>query len=192
MRMFPAIFLDRDGVLIQNVDTYVRSWADVVVFPWTLPAMVRLKNRSYKIVIVTNQSLVGRGIITAEEAERINERLVTTVQRVGGQIDGVFMCTHAPSANCDCRKPQPGLILQACAQLSLDLSRSVMIGDALSDILAGQNAGIPLNILVRTGRGDAQINLPEAKSMKPFLTCGSLEDAVDQLLSGSLLSHKIK
>jgi D-glycero-D-manno-heptose 1,7-bisphosphate phosphatase len=189
--MFPAIFLDRDGVLIENVDTYVRSWADVAVYPWTFAALSRLKNSPYKIVVVTNQSLVGRGIISAEEAAGINNRLVAAVRDSGGQIDAVFMCPHAPSAYCDCRKPRPGLILQACTQLSLDLSRSVMIGDALSDIGAGQNAGIPLNILLSTGRGEAQRKLPEAQSMKPFHTCASLDDAVDALLSG-LLSNKIK
>jgi D-glycero-D-manno-heptose 1,7-bisphosphate phosphatase len=184
--MVPAIFLDRDGVLIENVDTYVRSWADVAVYPWTFAALARLKNSPYKIVIVTNQSLVGRGIISAEAAAAINDRLVAEVRASGGRIDAVFMCPHAPSVNCDCRKPQPGLILQACSRLSLDLSRSVMIGDALSDIGAGQNAGIPKNILLRTGRGDAQRKLPQAQAMQPFHTCASLDDAVDALLSDLL------
>lgn len=184
--MNPAVFLDRDGVMIENVDTYVRAWSDVVIFPEAIRALARLRETDYKIIIVTNQSVVGRGIITAAEAQAINQRLIQMIEESGGRIDGSYMCFHAPPQGCECRKPRPGLIMQAASELSLDLNRSLMIGDALSDIQAGQNAGIPKNILVRTGRGEKQSRLPEALTLKPFLTYNRLEDAVNDLVAGLL------
>jgi len=184
--MNPAIFLDRDGVIIENVDTYVRAWSDVVFYPDSLNALARIRDTEYKVVIVTNQSAVGRGIITEDDAREINQRLIQVVEQSGGRIDGVYMCVHAPPQGCECRKPRPGLIMQAASDLSLDLSRSLLVGDALSDIQAGQNAGIPKNILVRTGRGEKQSRLPEALTLKPFLTYDRLEDAVEALITGLL------
>jgi D-glycero-D-manno-heptose 1,7-bisphosphate phosphatase len=181
-----AIFLDRDGVIIENVDTYVRSWEDVAVLPGAFEALARLRNSRYKIVLVTNQSVVGRGIIPLREALEINDRLIRLARDAGGRVDSVFICPHAPEENCDCRKPKPGLFLQAAAQLSLDLENSVMIGDALTDIEAGQNAGIRTNILLKTGRGAIQADLPAARRLTPFYTYENLTDAVNNLLAGLL------
>jgi D-glycero-D-manno-heptose 1,7-bisphosphate phosphatase len=182
--MFPAVFLDRDGVIIENVDTYVRSWAEVVFLPSALAALQKLGGSPYKIVLVTNQSAVGRGLISLSEARQISQRIVAVITDAGGRVDGVFMCPHAPQEACTCRKPLPGLILQAAEALSIDLSRSVMIGDALSDIQAGQAAGIHCCILVRTGRGAAQLHLPQAASLPPFQVSRDLESALDLLPGG--------
>jgi histidinol-phosphate phosphatase family protein len=184
--MDPAIFLDRDGVIIENRDHYVRSWDDVVFLPGALEALARLNDTKYKIVIVTNQSAVGRGIISLAEAQAINAQFLKVIQQHGGRIDDIYMCVHAPPQGCDCRKPRPGLIMQAVSERSLDLNRSLLIGDALSDIQAGQNAGVPINILVKTGRGEAQLRLPEAQTLMPFLVFDRFEDAVVSLLAGLL------
>lgn len=181
--MTAAIFLDRDGVIIENRDTYVRSWADVAFLPGSLEALARLSSSSYKIVIVTNQSAVGRGIISIQTAEEISRRIIETIVEHGGRIDGVFMCPHAPDAGCDCRKPRPGLFFQAATALAIDLSVSCMIGDAVSDLAAGQNAGIRKNYLVRTGRGAVQALRPEAASLQSFTVCDSLADVVGQILA---------
>jgi D-glycero-D-manno-heptose 1,7-bisphosphate phosphatase len=154
--MQPAIFLDRDGVIIENRARYVRSWADVQIFPQALAALAGLSQWPHKIVIVTNQSAVGRGLISLGTAQAINERLVQEIGRSGGRIDAVFMCPHAPADGCDCRKPRPGLLLQAQETLRLDLPRSVMIGDALSDLTAARAAAVGHVALVRTGRGASQ------------------------------------
>ena len=92
------------------------------------------------------------------------------------------MCPHAPKANCDCRKPKPGLLLQAGQELSLDLSRSIMIGDALTDIKAGQAAGVGRTALVLTGRGSDQARLPEAAEIRPLFTYNSLADALTEIV----------
>ena len=167
--MQPAIFLDRDGVIIENLPNYIRNWTDVVLLPQALEALAWLNASSFKIAIITNQSAVGRGIISLQAAEEINRRLVQEIQRAGGRIEAVFMCPHAPADGCECRKPRPGLLLQAAQALSVDLQRSMMIGDTLADLQAGQAAGIQRLVLVRTGLGADQesavvaANLPNTR-----------------------------
>ncbi|HSF80535.1 MAG TPA: HAD family hydrolase [Anaerolineales bacterium] len=176
--MHPAVFLDRDGVIIENRASYVRDWSDVEIYPQALEALVRARPSPYKFVIVTNQSAVGRGILALEKAEELNRRLVATIEQAGGRIDGVFMCPHAPEANCECRKPKPGLIVQAAEKLCLDLDRSILIGDAFSDLLAGQLAGVKRTVLVLTGRGASQVNFPQPDNLSAFVTYNTLADAL--------------
>jgi D-glycero-D-manno-heptose 1,7-bisphosphate phosphatase len=155
--MFPAIFLDRDGVLIENRHDYVREWSDVKIFPEAIRALASSAIKNYKVVIVTNQSAIGRGLISLETADEINSRLVNLIRHHGGQVDAVYMCPHKPDDGCFCRKPKPGLLLRAAEELSLDLPCSWMIGDAWSDVQAGQTAGVRLAILLKTGRGKEQL-----------------------------------
>lgn len=177
----PAIFLDRDGVIIENCSNYVRSWADVAIFPQAIAALAAIHDCPYRIVLVTNQSAVGRGHITLATATAINDRLLAHVRAAGGRIDAVYMCPHGPDDGCDCRKPQPGLLLQAAEELGIDLSRSVMIGDALSDVMAGQAAGVRA-VLLRTGRGRVQERLPAAAALPPFLIYDTLADALPEVI----------
>ena len=151
--MQPAIFLDRDGVIIENRPNYVRSWADVCFLPGALHTLAEIKTLPYKIVIITNQAGIGRGLIPLQTAEEINARLIQEIETTGGQVDGLFMCPHKPDDGCDCRKPQPGLILQAADKLDIRLEDSLMVGDNLSDIQAGRAAGVGQVVLVRTGLG---------------------------------------
>lgn len=180
--MYPALFLDRDGVIIENRPDYVRSWSDILIFPQALSALARLRITSYKIVLVTNQSAVGRGLVSIGTAEEINRRLVREVESAGGRIDGIFTCPHVPAENCDCRKPRPGLIYQASRALELDLTRSILIGDALSDLEAARSAGIPRYALVLTGRGSQQAALPQAADLAPFPIYADLSTALTELI----------
>ncbi len=177
----PAIFLDRDGVIIENCSNYVRSWADVEIFPQALAALAAVRHSDYRIVLVTNQSAVGRGHISRETAEAINDRLLAVIRDAGGRVDAVYMCPHGPDDGCDCRKPLPGLLLRAADELDIDLARSVMIGDALTDIRAGQAAGARQSILLRTGRGRDQERLPAADGLPPFPVFDTLADALASL-----------
>jgi len=179
--MYPAVFLDRDEVIIKNRPTYVRTWDDVEILPDVLPALARLTTRPYKIVVITNQSLVGRGLISLRAAEKINQRLTDEINKAGGCIDGIFMCPHKPDDNCECRKPRPGLIFQAVDTLALDLKRSILIGDALTDLQAGLNAGTGKTALVLTGRGLQQAQSLEVQQMKPFPIFDNLAQALDVL-----------
>jgi D-glycero-D-manno-heptose 1,7-bisphosphate phosphatase len=180
--MFPALFLDRDGVVIENRDAYVRSWEDVVFIPGALESLVKINKSDHRIVVVTNQSAVGRGIITLERANEINQFFLKEIQKWGGRIDQIYICPHSPDDHCSCRKPLPGLLFQAAHELSLNLSQSILIGDALSDLAAGQAAGLGRTILVRTGRGNVELQSPLAKSLGSFEVYPSLADVLEKLL----------
>ena len=179
--MYPAIFLDRDGVLIENRSDYVRDWSQVKIIPEAIHALSLATARNYKIVIVTNQSAVGRGLVLPENAEEINRRLVNLIHHHGGQVDGVYMCTHKPDDDCFCRKPRPGLLLQAARELSLDLQRSWMIGDAWSDVQAGQRANVRHTILLKTGRGPAQLLQPCPEEITSHLVFDNLPLAFEAI-----------
>lgn len=152
----PALFLDRDGVIIENRATYVRQWADVEFFPQALAALARIRLSPYKIIIVSNQSAVGRGLMTWQTAVALNEQIVQQVRQHNGRVDASYLCPDAPGQETGCRKPAPGMLRQAAHDHAIDLGRSIMLGDALTDIQAGQAAGVATVGLLLTGRGRAQ------------------------------------
>jgi D-glycero-D-manno-heptose 1,7-bisphosphate phosphatase len=181
--MFPAIFLDRDGVLIENRSDYVRDWSQVKIIPEAIHALSLTPVKNYKIVIVTNQSAVGRGLLLSANADEINRRLVNLIRHHDGQVDDVYMCVHKPDDNCFCRKPRPGLLLQAARELSLDLQRSWMIGDAWSDVQAGQRAGVKHTVLLRTGRGTEQLLQSRPEELADHLIFNNLSMAFDAIFA---------
>ena len=181
--MYPAIFLDRDGVLIENKPDYVRDWSQVRVFPQAIHALSLPQIKKYKIVIITNQSVVGRGLISLKTAHEINERLINLIREHGGHIDGVYMCPHKPEDGCSCRKPLPGLLLQAANDLSLDFQRSWMIGDAWSDVQAGEAAGLRKTILLKTGRGTEQLLQARLERVTRNLVFDNLPLALEAIFS---------
>ncbi len=177
----PALFLDRDGVLIENRPDYVRGWSDVVILPGVLNELARLATFPLRIVIVTNQSAIGRGLIGLAEAEAINQGLVEAIVAAGGRIDGVYLCPHTPEDDCACRKPRPGLLLRAARDLAIDPPSSTLVGDAESDIVAGRAAGIRRNVLVRTGRGQEQAGALSASGSDPVPVFDDLGQALRAL-----------
>jgi len=176
-----AVFLDRDGVIIENRCDYVKSWEEVRFLPRAFEALRRLGRSEYALVLVTNQSAVGRGIISLDEAMEINRRMIAEIKGEGGRIDASYLCPHHPEAGCDCRKPAPGMLFRAAAEFGLDLARSYVIGDAVSDIQAARAAGAR-GILVLTGRGAGQVALLEAQGLESCLVMASLSTAVDFIL----------
>lgn len=172
VRMRSALFLDRDGVIIENRDAYVRSWDDVAFIPAALVALERLAALDVFTVIVTNQACVNKGVITLAQAEAINRRVVDEVAARGGRIGAAYLCPHRSDEACDCRKPSPGMLLRAAREHGLDLARSWMVGDAVTDMQAGRAAGARC-AMVRTGRGTAEWR---AFSGEPWFS-----DAVDLL-----------
>lgn len=157
-----AVFLDRDGVINENRDDYVKGWDEVRFIPGVFDTLARLSLTPFRVVLITNQSPIGRGILAAEQVEAINRRLVAEIEAYGGRVDGVYYCPHHPDDRCACRKPQPGLLHRAAKDLGLDLAHSYLIGDAVSDLAAARAAGCK-PILVLTGRGrEQQPLLPQA------------------------------
>ena len=181
--MTTAIFLDRDGVIIENRSDYVRSWSDVFVFPQALTALALLSRLPTKIFVVTNQSAVGRGMIDLDAVHHINQRLLDIIVQNSGRVDDFYVCPHLPSDRCTCRKPEPGLILQAARQFQIDLSKSFLVGDALSDIQAAQNAGIINTYLVRTGRGAEQATMLLDSPISGCITCNDLLAAAQLIIA---------
>ncbi|MCS6843195.1 MAG: D-glycero-beta-D-manno-heptose 1,7-bisphosphate 7-phosphatase [Caldilineales bacterium] len=150
-----AVFLDRDGVIVVNHTDYVRSWEQVQFLPGALDALRRLAGTPLAVVVVTNQSAVGRGLMSLDQMWAINAGIAATVSVQGGRLDRVYACPHRPDEGCACRKPAPGMLLAAAADMGLDLSRSYLVGDAVSDVEAAMAVGAQ-PILVLTGRGEAQ------------------------------------
>ncbi|OQY23386.1 MAG: D-glycero-beta-D-manno-heptose-1,7-bisphosphate 7-phosphatase [Chloroflexi bacterium] len=164
-----AVFIDRDGVICRNRDDYVKSWEEFVFLPGALEALAQLARTDLYIVIVTNQSPINRGIVSAETVEEINSRMVLAIEAAGGRVDRVMYCPHRPDEHCACRKPQAGMLLLAAKDFGLDLSHSYLIGDAETDMQAGRAVGCR-RYLVLTGRGWRQL--------MHSLTCGKLDFVV--------------
>jgi D-glycero-D-manno-heptose 1,7-bisphosphate phosphatase len=143
-----AIFLDRDGVI--NVDSgYVSHWDDFEFMPRAIQAMRFFLDKGYLLVVVTNQSGIGRGYYTESDFYALTESMRDHLSREGVDLSGVYFCPHHTEATiaeyrmaCDCRKPEPGMLLRAAQELNIDLSRSVMVGDKSSDMIAAQRVGI--------------------------------------------------
>jgi len=152
-----AVFLDRDGVI--NVDHgYVHKVEHFNFVPGSDVAMARLQAAGWRLVVVTNQSGLARGLYSIDDYERFTAHLRQQLAAHGVHLDAVLHCPHLPDASvdayrlaCDCRKPGPGMLLQAARELSLDLAASVIVGDRLSDVRAGRAAGVGHCVLVRSG-----------------------------------------
>ncbi|MEZ4766868.1 MAG: D-glycero-beta-D-manno-heptose 1,7-bisphosphate 7-phosphatase [Caldilineales bacterium] len=181
--MRPAVFLDRDGVINQNRADYVRTWEQVVFLPGVFDALRALADSAYAVVVVTNQSAIGRGIMTPEALRTIHDGIAARVAAEGGRFDGIYACPHRPDEGCDCRKPQPGMLLQAAARLDIDLAASYLVGDAVTDIEAALAAGAR-PIMVRTGRGVAQLAKLQAKGLEGIPVVEDLPEAVARILNG--------
>lgn len=140
----PAVFLDRDGVLCKERG-YITETEQLNIFSFSKTSVSRLHDAGYYCICVTNQSAVGRGILSMEKLEQIHKKLMAEVG-----LDAIYSCPHLPEAACHCRKPETGMIMQACRDLDIDLSGSIMVGDRWSDILCGQHAGIR-TVLLESG-----------------------------------------
>ena len=147
-----AVFLDRDGVINANRPDHVTAWEQFEFLPGALEATRRLAELNVPVVVVTNQACISRGLVDMQVVESMHLRLMNEVARLGGRIDGVIWCPHHPDQGCQCRKPEPGMLHYAAGVLRLDLSRSVLIGDALSDVEAAVAAGCHPH-MVLSGRG---------------------------------------
>lgn len=138
-----VIFLDRDGVINKKAPKadYIKNWNEFEFLPGAVEAMKNLSQKGYQIYIASNQPGVARGMMTKEDLDTINLNMNREIERQGGKISGIYCCLHGWDDNCDCRKPKPGLLLQAAKENYLDLTKSVFIGDDERDIMAGQAAG---------------------------------------------------
>lgn len=180
----PAIFLDRDGVINENLPHYVKSWDEVHILPGALDALRTLRQTSFAVVVVTNQSAVNRGLLSLAVLHDVHARLQAVIADAGGQLDAIYYCPHRPDEGCACRKPQPGLLLQAATALHLDLARSYLVGDAITDLEAALAVGVQ-PVLVRTGRGAAHAVLLDTQTHALCPVVNDLSEAVVWILDRS-------
>lgn len=176
-----GVFLDRDGVINVNRPDHVKRWEEFEFLPRAVDAIVRLSRAGLSPFVITNQAVVNRGVVSRELVEWMNLRMQRVIERHGGSIRAVAYCPHRPEEACGCRKPRPGLLLDLARSHDIDLSLSVVIGDALSDIEAGQAAGCS-TILVLTGRGRDQYALAHATGRNGFAVAPDLAVAAEMVL----------
>jgi D-glycero-D-manno-heptose 1,7-bisphosphate phosphatase len=187
--MRPAVFLDRDGTLIEE-----RGYLDrldlLELFPFTADALRLLKRAGYATVVVTNQSAIGRGIIDEPFLRTVHDEIDRRLARGGAAIDRYYFCPHHPAAEleahrlvCACRKPAPGMIEDACRDLGLDPARSFMVGDRWLDVRCGRAAGTGA-LMVRTGHGaHEEMHTPDGLRADAILN--NLMEAVGWILRSS-------
>ncbi len=163
------IVLDRDGVINQDSDAYIKSEEEWLPIDGSLEAIAQLNHAGYIVVIASNQSGLARGYFDIETLSAMHKKMDSMLEKVGGKIDAVFYCPHGPDDACACRKPKPGMLLEIGQRFNVPLNEVVFIGDSISDIKAASNANAKA-LLVRTGKG--------VKAEKILKTECHLSDAV--------------
>lgn len=178
-----TVFLDRDGVINENRDDYVKSWSEFHFIAGSREAIAKLTRAGHTIVVCTNQAVIARGQASIEIIEDIHRRMIAEIAAVGGEIAKVYYCPHARDANCSCRKPRPGMLLRARDELGVDLNDAMFIGDSITDIRAGLAAGVR-SILVLSGLGVDQFRNHHHEANGPYRISMNLKDAVERILQG--------
>ncbi len=177
------IILDRDGVINEDSDEYIKSPDEFIPIPGSLEAIARLNHAGYLVVVATNQSGIARGYFSMDTLTQIHDKLKRLLSAYGGRIDGIFFCPHSPEDQCHCRKPRPGLYEEIAQRLKTDLSGVPAVGDSLRDLQAAQQVGAS-PVLVRTGKGER--TLVKGESLKGVPVYANLAEYIDHLLEGQL------
>jgi len=188
------IILDRDGVINQDSPDFIKSPEEWIPIDGSLEAIGRLSQAGYEVVILTNQSGIGRGLISPDMLSQIHVRMLDYIQQHGGKIQIILFCPHHPDDECDCRKPKTGLYKELTKRLNIDLAGTYSVGDSLRDLVAAKSAGAS-PILVKTGNGRKtvkELKNSRANKNKQQLSLddinvfGSLAKFVDALLSDKI------
>jgi D-glycero-D-manno-heptose 1,7-bisphosphate phosphatase len=172
------VFLDRDGVIIRNRSDYVKTWNEVEVLSGALDAIARLCRGGHRVMVFTNQSAVSRGFMPLSALVAIHDHLSELVACNGGEISRYFVCPHQPRDHCSCRKPRPGLLLNARTEMGVDLLSAFVVGDQISDLEAAWSVGSHA-VLVLSGETPA----PPTSTRGEYLLASDLSEAADLILS---------
>lgn len=152
-----SIILDRDGVINYDSDEYIKSPEEWKAIPGSLEAIARLNQAGYRVILITNQSGLARGLFNIETLHKIHNKMHKQLSEVGGTIEATLFCPHGPNDNCNCRKPLPGLFHEFANRLAISLTNVPAVGDSLRDLQAARTAGAQ-PILVLTGKGTKTVN----------------------------------
>jgi D-glycero-D-manno-heptose 1,7-bisphosphate phosphatase len=176
-----AVFLDRDGTIIEDKD-YLHRPDEVVIFPGCVRALRRLQDAGFKLIMVTNQSGVGRGYFSLDDVHRVHEHLCVEFAKHGVQVDKIYIAPEHPDAPSRGRKPSPQFLFDARDEFALDLARSYMVGDKLIDLECGWNAGLRKSVLVRTGYG-AKIERSAQQALRDAVVVNDIGEAAEWILA---------
>jgi D-glycero-D-manno-heptose 1,7-bisphosphate phosphatase len=174
------VLLDRDGVINQDSDDFIKSPEEWQPIPDSLEAIALLNQHGYQVAVISNQSGLARGLFGEAALAKIHDKMCRLVKENGGEIAAIYYCPHGPDSTCQCRKPKPGLLLQCAAEQGFQLSTTWFIGDSLRDVEAANAAGA-LPILVKTGKGEQTVKKNPNLNIPIFAT---LYDAAKNLISG--------
>ena len=180
--MKKVAFLDRDGTINRDSHNYIKGREDFEFLPGSLDAIKNLTRNGFVNFVITNQSAVPRKLISQDELEFVHNMMMETVARDGGEIKDVFYCPHMPAENCDCRKPEPGLIYQARDKYGIDLRETVMVGDSAKDIECARRAGCGLAVLVKSGLDDDVEDELETRQIQADFVANDLHEAVEWII----------
>ncbi len=147
------IILDRDGVINQDSDQYIKSPEEWKAIPGSLEAIAKLNHSGYRVVVASNQSGIGRGLFDMATLNAINDKMYRALAQLGGRIDALFFCPHPAEANCSCRKPKPGMLIDIGRRFNIELKGAPSVGDSLRDLQASHAVGAQ-PILVLSGKGE--------------------------------------
>ena len=176
------IILDRDGVINQDSDNFIRSVDEWQPIPGSLQAMGRLYQAGYTLVIATNQSGIARGYYDVATLHAMHEKMAALLEQYGGQVDSIFFCPHGPKDNCECRKPADGMFQDIITRYQRNLNNVPAIGDSLRDLQAAQAAGAR-PILVKTGKGMRTLEKASKKDLKGVAVYKDLTEVADVILA---------
>ncbi|MFT4630757.1 MAG: D-glycero-D-manno-heptose 1,7-bisphosphate phosphatase [Dinoroseobacter sp.] len=182
------IILDRDGVINKDSAEFIKTPEEWIPIKGSLEAIARLSQAGYDVVIITNQSGIGRGLISADMLGQIHVRMIDYIRQAGGKIQSILFCPHLPSDDCDCRKPEAGLYRELAEQMNISYSGVYSVGDSERDLLAAKEAGA-VPILVKTGNGKKtkqKINADSSDVLGDVLVFDNLSKFVDALVSNNL------
>ena len=179
---YQLFILDRDGVINNDSDAYVKCLADWQPIAGSLEAIAKLKRSGKLVAIATNQSGIGRGLYRQEDFDAIHRELDSLLAGLGAKIDALQHCPHDPSLNCACRKPKPLMLERILAQLAVPAQQALFIGDSLKDLHAGHNAGCDY-ALVLTGNGEqTRKQLAQHPELRPRACAANLAELVEQFI----------
>jgi len=177
----PAVFLDRDGTIAEEVG-YLNHATRFRMFSFVAAVVRRLNESGLPVIVVTNQSGVGRGYFPESLVHTVNELMTQQLAKAGARIDAIYYCPHTSADNCSCRKPKTGMLERAAKEHALDVQRSFVVGDRYRDIELGRNARAR-SILVRTGYGEGELAWHAAKwPLQPDFVAEDLTQAADWIL----------
>ena len=177
-----VVFLDRDGVINHDSPDYIKSWEEFEFLPGSIDAIVELTRKHCPVIIISNQSAVGRNLMSRTELDRIFSNMDSAIESSGGRIMDIFACPHKPEDNCDCRKPGPGLIFKARDKYDIDLASAVMVGDSLRDIECARNAGCGRAVLVESGYEQIDLETQRHSNNEPDHIAPDLRHAADWII----------